>query len=706
MGRKIVCYASDGNDYARLEMSAWSVRKHFGDDVELVLLTEHYWNPYVYGIKVINPSGALRDVGIFPYGWNRGGSFANLYRLAIPLLDEFKDADRVLYLDTDTLVMSPDAKGLVFDSDLGEHEMRMVPDVDDWRKKTPGLVDREVDEYAHSVMDPYFKEWNTHDRDYCNAGVTLFNLERIRANGLDWYRDRLRMFWNIELRGNFHSLDQDFINVFMDVDTSLDGRLNVIENPSGDNQPLIRHYAGAQKSEQENDAMSAGWYSCAAACKDLVGGECDLSGKRQLIVFMSHVVDQETLWRYYKLRDDTKRLNMDVLWWYNFQPGKKAEFPEDVWHEDVANILDVDEYRAPIGRDRAYHGAAAYGTMTMAEKYKDYDYMWIVEYDVCYSGDWADFFERMNRHPHDLVCEKVAPRYRESGWMWWHLSHFPKKYQQWGRQLKSLLSIARLSRRMLNELSAVYSSSRGKPHSFYECLWPTVASNEMSFLDIYASECCSGYSYTEYDMVNGIPSDKLFHSVKSYMVWNYCMLNRDSVSGDKDVIGMRSSEDSVMLRTFLDFTGMDHICMLEVGSYAGDSAKAFASSPRVDTLWCIDPWSPGYDDGDNASKSDFDSVEKRFDTVMGMYPQKIHKFKGTLQDFVEKHPEVRPDLVYIDACHKYESVKRDILSSMRLYPKVISGHDYTWSGVSKAVNEVLKGPTAILKDTSWFKIIR
>ena len=100
---------------------------------------------------------------------------------------------------------------------------------------------------------------------------------------------------------------------------------------------------------------------------------------------------------------------------------------------------------------------------------------------------------------------------------------------------------------------------------------------------------------------------------------------------------------------------MTDICMLEVGSYAGESADIFASTGKVAKLFCIDPWQPGYDSRDIASSSNFTEVEQAFDKVMEEHPTLMHKFKGTLQDFVKHFPEMRPDAVYIDAEHTYEA---------------------------------------------------
>ncbi len=143
--------------------------------------------------------------------------------------------------------------------------------------------------------------------------------------------------------------------------------------------------------------------------------------------------------------------------------------------------------------------------------------------------------------------------------------------------------------------------------------------------------------------------------------------------------------------------------MLEVGSYCGESSDMFASSGKVKSLTCIDPWLPGYDPNDKASSTDFNEVEARFDKVAEKHASIIHKFKGTLDDYVAQNPDARPDLIYIDACHTYEGCKNDIINALKLKPKVISGHDYAhWCpGVIQAVNEVLGQPQKTFCDGSW-----
>lgn len=151
-------------------------------------------------------------------------------------------------------------------------------------------------------------------------------------------------------------------------------------------------------------------------------------------------------------------------------------------------------------------------------------------------------------------------------------------------------------------------------------------------------------------------------------------------------------------------TGLDSVRMVEVGCYAGESADVFASIPEVNEIWCIDPWLNGYDGSDIASSSDMEGAERMFDEVAKQHVGKIHKFKGTLGMFINSVGG-KFDLVYIDADHRYESVKDDILLSAALSPKFIAGHDYInqYRGVVDAVNEIFSKPDFVFYDCSWIK---
>lgn len=145
---------------------------------------------------------------------------------------------------------------------------------------------------------------------------------------------------------------------------------------------------------------------------------------------------------------------------------------------------------------------------------------------------------------------------------------------------------------------------------------------------------------------------------------------------------------------------------VEIGSYAGESSEIFAASKKFNCLYCVDFW-----------KKDFypngrETGENEFDLVKNKYP-KIHKIKIDNKHIIEKLNEIKPDFIYVDADHTYESVKQNIKDALILLngKGIIAGHDYIdnernpFGGVIKAVNEMVGEPDYIFKDTSWIKFL-
>jgi hypothetical protein len=103
--------------------------------------------------------------------------------------------------------------------------------------------------------------------------------------------------------------------------------------------------------------------------------------------------------------------------------------------------------------------------------------------------------------------------------------------------------------------------------------------------------------------------------------------------------------------------------LVEIGSYAGESAVIFAKQFPNATIYCIDPWLGGYDNQDSASFADYSQVEKEFDFRTSKF-KNIKKLKGYSTDF-----EIKYDVIYIDGRHYYEGVKEDLLHWLPLKKK-------------------------------------
>ena len=182
-----------------------------------------------------------------------------------------------------------------------------------------------------------------------------------------------------------------------------------------------------------------------------------------------------------------------------------------------------------------------------------------------------------------------------------------------------------------------------------------------------------------------------------------------------ELISMRSGRSSKMeLETIIKVCSSlkrgNAINLLEVGVYQGESSEIFLNTGLVSKLYCVDPWTCGYDDRDDASKTDMTAVERAFDSRVTSRYGNVVKHKGTIGTFVEtKFDHI--DVVYIDGSHRYEDVLNDIQTAIdHIRPSIaISGHDYFWSDgtkpcVQNAVNRLLGYPDMILGMASWMKL--
>jgi len=146
----------------------------------------------------------------------------------------------------------------------------------------------------------------------------------------------------------------------------------------------------------------------------------------------------------------------------------------------------------------------------------------------------------------------------------------------------------------------------------------------------------------------------------------------------------------------------------EIGVYQGVmSERLLANIPDL-TLYMIDIWSPVTDETDESIKERyFDRWEENLNLALDVwfvFKERAEILKLSSFEASKLFDDESFDFVYIDADHRYEAVKADILAWL---PKVkkdgwLCGHDYSEKpGVTKAVDELF--PDAE-KDTdyTWF----
>jgi hypothetical protein len=100
-----------------------------------------------------------------------------------------------------------------------------------------------------------------------------------------------------------------------------------------------------------------------------------------------------------------------------------------------------------------------------------YDYYWIVEYDVRFSGSWNAFFSAFAGNRSDLLGTTLTRYEKLPDWFHWQSLDLANRPVGKDRYLRGFFPIYRLSRRALAQLDSDYCEGV-KGH--FECLVPTL----------------------------------------------------------------------------------------------------------------------------------------------------------------------------------------------------------------------------------------
>lgn len=132
---------------------------------------------------------------------------------------------------------------------------------------------------------------------------------------------------------------------------------------------------------------------------------------------------------------------------------------------------------------------------------------------------------------------------------------------------------------------------------------------------------------------------------------------------------------------------------VELGVLNGDFSQMILDVLNPGELSLIDPFrinNKKYKDGLTTAYStddDYRRVLKRFEANDLVYVERYYSHNA-----VKKYPDESFDFIYIDACHLYECVKKDLKGWLPKLKKggLLCGHDYTNAygfGVVQAVDE-------------------
>lgn len=129
----------------------------------------------------------------------------------------------------------------------------------------------------------------------------------------------------------------------------------------------------------------------------------------------------------------------------------------------------------PIEESKLVPGSNHFPLMKFFKEHTEYDYYWLVEDDVRFSGDWKSFFDRFALNASDFLSSVIETKAENPNWFWWNYLKTGKETVPEEKLLKSFNPIYRLSHQAL---ACVDEHLRNGWMGHHEILLPTLLYNK------------------------------------------------------------------------------------------------------------------------------------------------------------------------------------------------------------------------------------
>jgi hypothetical protein len=211
-------------------------------------------------------------------------------------------------------------------------------------------------------------------------------------------------------------------------------------------------------------------------------------------LFISHVQSPRIIDHFVRLRKESGHL---VDWRFVFAQGRSGSPLVDFPYEPAESSMPL-RFREMVENRGVIDGLLDTAIMPCAVALNS-RFVWVMEYDVDFAGQWSSFFEQFSGNTVDLLTTTIVRKINSPTWYHWQRATAPSSILP-GQMLRSFLPIMRLSR----EFACEYVKQTTQPgwRGHCEFTLPTVAlAHGFSLEDIGGSgEFCPpsrrGLNYT------------------------------------------------------------------------------------------------------------------------------------------------------------------------------------------------------------------
>lgn len=185
------------------------------------------------------------------------------------------------------------------------------------------------------------------------------------------------------------------------------------------------------------------------------------NNKKIAVLFATHFMNKALEKKIKKLRRDTlknsdfylftgeSRVKMDNVDTVRFN---RKDITQSKQNSILSNEMD-------IARINLY-------SILKKNKIKDYDFYWLVEYDVNYTGNWNDIISMKDTA--DLLATHIYTYEKNDNWIWWGSFNTPVKT----KKIRAFLPIFRISGKILINIQTSLKKEKWSGH--LEAVLPTI----------------------------------------------------------------------------------------------------------------------------------------------------------------------------------------------------------------------------------------
>ena len=153
---------------------------------------------------------------------------------------------------------------------------------------------------------------------------------------------------------------------------------------------------------------------------------------RQAILILSNKTDKYIVDKY----NDIKKTGYDTYLLYDVDFGW-----DDSIYKEFDNVfkfsknhfytMGYDVFEEPKSKATNYttinHNCQIPVLMFYLNNINKYDYVWVIEDDVVFTGNWKDLFDNFNQNDSDLITSYLRCYEDEPNWYWWYSLKIPNE---------------------------------------------------------------------------------------------------------------------------------------------------------------------------------------------------------------------------------------------------------------------------------------